>query len=873
MHFQLTPNRWRVEEWLAITRSALMQIEIGDMAHMPEGPEESLLEYVGRVGATSANIASLALIYEFRNLYGAGVARAYLHLLRFQEALAHFEDRFGPGEVHIIRAPARINIIGEHVDYVPYLPTEVLAFGSRQHDMLMLFRPRADTTISGASALKEFAPAEFDLRELAAIDQPGRDPEDAWLAHLHKLGVPKRHWMNYVKGAAGYARVRYGRQIQNGFSFLIASTIPAAGGASSSSALCVLSGAATRLANHVAFTLEELADDSSKAEWYIGTRGGKMDHTVLCLGDRQAAINIRFQPFSVQTVPFHRYRFRWITFYAHQADKSGPVMSQYNERSATSCLIIPELLEHCFLAHPDLRHTWEAALERLVSDPRETDALDDLESVIETLPEEITLAHVREAMPEVYDKLCARYPMLVDGSDPHRVAFKVRSRSLHHIGEIRRVRRTVAIASDLFASGQPEAPEKIEPGLRRIGDMMSETHRSMDQLYELSTPDVDELISIVLAVPGVYGARLMGGGFGGNVLALTQKDTVNRLLEAVDEKYYKPRHRDWAEEGAVMISTPGRGLSAFDGRELLQHIILTGTTAWWKWQANEAAVLCAARRLVGVPRDEDFRPSRPIRPIIVAGGKGRVPTGQQEESPKPLIPILGTPCILRVLRAFERLPFPVEPPIVVVSPETQDLISQHLGDGFAGDLVTQESPLGTGHAVLQAAQALHGFDGVAAVVWGTQPLLQADTILRSLMVQEALDHPTMTFPTAVAERPYAPIDRDASGHVVASSETALEGARVRAVGETNIGLFLLDSHAMIQSLAALHAQAWRADTGRYDRPQGELGFPNEMVRLLYKHDNAVVAVPLAQPFEPIGIRTPEDVDAAERILLSEPDCD
>ena len=118
MTFKITGDGWRSEEWLATTRSALMQIEIGDRARMPEGPEESLLEYLGRVNPTPASISSLALIYEFRKLYGAGVARAYRHLLRFQEAIAAFQDRYGPGPVSILRAPARINIIGEHVDYV-----------------------------------------------------------------------------------------------------------------------------------------------------------------------------------------------------------------------------------------------------------------------------------------------------------------------------------------------------------------------------------------------------------------------------------------------------------------------------------------------------------------------------------------------------------------------------------------------------------------------------------------------------------------------------------------------------------------------------------------------------------------------------------
>lgn len=223
-------DQWRSEEWSATTRSALMQIEIGDMVSMPEGPEESLLEYLARNGPTVSNISSLSLVYEFRQLYGAGVARAYRHLLRFQSALADFQERYGAGPVTILRAPARINIIGEHVDYVQYFPTEVLAFGSRQHDMLMLFRPRSDTKICAASSLQSVEPAEFDLAELQQIGHESGDPENIWLEYLHELGVPPRHWTNYVKGAVGYACARYPGMIRRGFDFFVDSTIPAAGG-------------------------------------------------------------------------------------------------------------------------------------------------------------------------------------------------------------------------------------------------------------------------------------------------------------------------------------------------------------------------------------------------------------------------------------------------------------------------------------------------------------------------------------------------------------------------------------------------------------------------------------------------------------------
>jgi galactokinase len=54
---------------------------------------------------------------------------------------------------------------------------------------------------------------------------------------------------------------------------------------------------------------------------------------------------------------------------------------------------------------------------------------------------------------------------------------------------------------------------------------------------------------------------LIGGGFGGNVLALTTANNVAALLARVQNEYYAPQQRDGMREGAVLVSTPGARLS------------------------------------------------------------------------------------------------------------------------------------------------------------------------------------------------------------------------------------------------------------------------------------------------------------------------
>jgi galactokinase len=72
-----------------------------------------------------------------------------------------------------------------------------------------------------------------------------------------------------------------------------------------------------------------------------------------------------------------------------------------------------------------------------------------------------------------------------------------------------------------------------------IGQIMTEGHRSLAEDYRVSTPDVDALVTELLHQPGVFGARMSGGGFGGCVIALCAPDSP-----ALDPEAHVPR-RAW----------------------------------------------------------------------------------------------------------------------------------------------------------------------------------------------------------------------------------------------------------------------------------------------------------------------------------------
>lgn len=66
----------------------------------------------------------------------------------------------------------------------------------------------------------------------------------------------------------------------------------------------------------------------------------------------------------------------------------------------------------------------------------------------------------------------------------------------------------------------------LEKGdLTACGSLLADGHRSLSDDYEVSTPIVDAIQARVSAMPGVYGARMTGGGFGGSLVALVEPGT------------------------------------------------------------------------------------------------------------------------------------------------------------------------------------------------------------------------------------------------------------------------------------------------------------------------------------------------------------
>jgi galactokinase/CTP:molybdopterin cytidylyltransferase MocA len=742
-----------------------------------------------------------------------------------------FLDHYGDGPVSLLRAPARINVLGEHIDYVSYLPTASLTFGSRERDVLMLYRKADHPRVRSASTAANYERSSFDILE-DQVPAFGPNAAAGWLSFLSDHPIPQTHWQNYVRGAVTFARGKFRDQIKAGFDFAIDSNVPAGGGASSSSTLVVLGGAAIREVNDVSFSLKELADDSALAEWYIGTRGGSMDHTTICLAQPAQAILIDYSSGKTRHVSLPDEPFRWVTFFTKSADKGSKVMLEYNERAAVSRLLIPALLP-----------------ARIAS----IDALDRADDLLTSLPETISIDTLRLRYPETFSELERSFPALVN--DTSRWPLQLRNRALHHLGEVRRVARATQIL-DTIQSGSTS--ETRLDAMQHLGKLINESHASLRDLYGVSTTEVEQLINLIRSDPNVLGARLMGGGFGGNILALTTSEHSDSLIRRVQKQYYDPQQRNGVGEGSVMISTPGAGLADVELNELWREP-MTGVN----WiGANAAAAAANVRSLLDVlPRPS----SQDIWPVIVAAGKGTRASESGLTVPKPLALINQEPAIVHMVKNIRQALGQTRAPLVIVSPDTEGAIRQAL-HAEEVTFVTQHEALGTGDAVLQAHDVMRRFKGLTLVVWSTQPVIQANTFERTAKLAELLDMYDMIVPTTFRPDPYAPIERNECGEVQSASETHLESADTVAFGETNIGMFMLKNQAMFAVLLDLRNRYWNESTHSYDRSRGELGFPNELINSLAGQKNRVFACPIADWREEQGIKRLEDLSTCERFI-------
>ena len=184
-----------------------------------------------------------------------------------------FGDAFGGEPTHLVRAPGRVNLIGDHTDYNDGF---VLPMAIGQATWIAM-RPRTDGVVSAVS--EGFEPVEFSLDVL-------------------EHGGPA--WAEYLKGVAwalGPARV-------GGWDGAIATDVPVGAGLSSSAAIEVAAGLAFTTAAGVEMLPTELATAAQRGdnEW-VGISSGIMDQLTSASGRAGHAVLIDCRSLAVTPHP------------------------------------------------------------------------------------------------------------------------------------------------------------------------------------------------------------------------------------------------------------------------------------------------------------------------------------------------------------------------------------------------------------------------------------------------------------------------------------------------------------------------------------------------------------------------------------------
>ena len=149
---------------------------------------------------------------------------------------------------------------------------------------------------------------------------------------------------------------------------------------------------------------------------------------------------------------------------------------------------------------------------------------------VELLKEKLpNITHLRDVSVEDFEK----FESLL--SEP------VRSRARHVVTENERTLR---------------AGEALKQNdLVEFGRLMWESHHSLRDDYEVSSPELDTLVEIAKNSEGVLGSRMTGGGFGGSTVSLVRRSDIDRFLETMNNNYKKVHGR----EITSVVSEPAAG--------------------------------------------------------------------------------------------------------------------------------------------------------------------------------------------------------------------------------------------------------------------------------------------------------------------------
>lgn len=344
-----------------------------------------------------------------------------------------FHALYGAPPTHLVRAPGRVNLIGEHTDYNEgfVLPMAI------DRAIWIALRPRTDRHIKLYSL--DFA-NEFTF----SLDQ---------------ITYNKEGWGKYVKGMA-WVLHNNGYQL-TGWEGVIVGDIPIGAGLSSSAALELAAAGAFAAASGFTWEPTRMAQLAQVSEnSWIRVKSGIMDQLVCANGKEGHTLFIDCRNLEMTPVPIPSEASVMILDTGTRRELAD---SEYNNRRRDCAVAAAKL---------DLHSLRDAKLKDL-----QNSQLD---------------------------------PVLL-------------KRARHVISENARVLAAVTA----LQSGD----------LAELGNLLNVSHASLRDDFEVSRPELDQMVSLAQAHPHCYGARLTGAGFGGCVVALVRRGTETGFNERVAVEY------------------------------------------------------------------------------------------------------------------------------------------------------------------------------------------------------------------------------------------------------------------------------------------------------------------------------------------------
>ena len=410
---------------------------------------------------------------------------------RARQLVECFEAAYGRAPVGVWAAPGRANLMGEYIDFSG---GTCLPF-AHQYVTLTAAAPREDGVLRALSRQDaDESVADDRLRETRVADiAPGR------------IGG----WFGYVAGVAwGMNRVAAGRSAdqatvtglglpaQFGADLMVDSTVPIGAGLASSAAL----ECSVALALHSLHTGQDDPDDAHRralaracmdAENYIvGANTGGLDQTASLRSHAGEMIALDCRDFDATHLPADPSAagLTWLAVDTRAPHRLAD--GQYSSRRA-ECEAAAAVL-----GVPRLR---------------------------EALPEHPTEAAA--AVLERFDALVSSGARLND--NPERVRLRLR----HSLTEMV---RSVQIADQLSSP---------EPDWSLVGRLLVAGHESMRRDCQVTVPELDVAVAACLDA-GALGAKVVGGGFGGSVIALAPTEDVEALAASVCTAFQEHGFRD-----------------------------------------------------------------------------------------------------------------------------------------------------------------------------------------------------------------------------------------------------------------------------------------------------------------------------------------